>query len=189
MVHIYGHSWPTRWGDTGELKMVKVYSNCDEAELIFNGKSMGVQKRNSQNFPAAGLRWNVAYNAGENTLKVIGKKGKTTVTDEIKQSYQTDKWGKPAQMTLTKIAHTADFATLEVKLLDDKKVMCLDAKNVVSFGLTGDGKLIDNLGTASGSRVVELQNGRAIIRVLLNSGKSIASVKCNGIPTVFCDLK
>ena len=189
MVHIYGHSWPTRWGDTGELKMVKVYSNCDEAELIFNGKSMGVQKRNSQNFPAAGLRWNVAYNAGENTLKVIGKKGKTTVTDEIKQSYQTDKWGKPAQMTLTKIAQTADFATLEVKLLDDKKVMCLDAKNVVSFGLTGDGKLIDNLGTASGSRVVELQNGRAIIRVLLNSGKSIASVKCNGIPTVFCDLK
>ena len=67
--------------------------------------------------------------------------------------------------------------------------MCLDAKNVVTFGLTGDGKLIENLGTASGSRVVELQNGRAIIRVKLNNGTSIASVKSNGIPTVFCELK
>ncbi len=189
MVHIYGHSWPTRWGDAGELKMVKVYSNCDEAELFVNGKSMGVRKRNSQDFPAAGLRWNVAYNAGENTLKVIAKKGKTTVTDEIKQGYQTEKWGKPAQMTLTKIAQTGDIATIEVRLFDANNVLCLDAKNVVTFGLTGDGKLIDNLGTASGSRVVELQNGRAIIRMHVNGGKSIASVKSTGIPTAFCELK
>ena len=122
-------------------------------------------------------------------MKVIAKKGKTTVNDEIKQSYQSDKWGKPAQMTLTKIAQIGDVATIEVKLLDDKKVLCLDAKNVVTFGLAGDGKLIDNLGTASGSRVVELQNGRAIIRVHLNGGKSIASVKSNGIATTFCEIK
>lgn len=188
MVHIYGHSWPTRWGNAGEAKMVKAYSNCDEAELIFNGKSMGVKKRNSQDFPAAGLRWNVVYNTGENNIKVIAKKGKITVTDEIKQGYQTEKWGKPAQMTLTKIAQTGDVVTIEVRLLDATKILCLDARNVVTFGLTGDGKLIDNLGTASGSRVVELQNGRAIICLLLNGGKSIASVKCNGIPTVFCSL-
>ena len=189
MVHIYGHSWPVRWGNAGEEKMVKIYSNCDEADLIFNGVSQGVKKRNSQDFPAAGLRWNVVYNAGENILKVIAKKGKTTVTDEIKQSYQTDKWGKPTQMTLTKIAQDGDIATIEVKLLDVNKILCLDAKNVVTFGLLGDGKLIDNQGTSSGSRVVEAQNGRAIIRVKLNGGVSIGSVKCQGIPTVFCDLK
>src|SRR5439155_15979496 len=28
MVHLYGHSWRTRGGGKGELKMVKVYSNC-----------------------------------------------------------------------------------------------------------------------------------------------------------------
>ena len=188
MVHIYGHSWPTRWGNAGEEKMVKAYSNCDEAELFLNGKSMGVRKRNSQDFPAAGLRWNVVFNEGENTLKVIAKKGKTTVTDEIKQAYQSAKWEKPAQMTLSKIAQTGDIATIEVKLLDANKIMCLDAKNVVTFGLTGDGKLLDNLGTASGSRVVELQNGRAIIRVQLKAGKNVASVKCSGVPTVFCEL-
>jgi beta-galactosidase len=189
MVHIYGHTWPVRWGNAGEEKMVKVYSNCDEAELILNGVSQGVKKRNSQDFPAAGLRWNVIYNQGENTIRVIAKKAKITVTDEIKQNYQTEKWGKPTQMSLTKIAQTGDIATIEVKLFDDKKALCLDAKNIVSFGLIGDGKLIDNQGTSSGSRVVELQNGRAIIRINLNGGASIASVRCQGIPTVFCDLK
>ncbi len=188
MVHIYGHSWPTRWGNEGDEKMVEVFSNCDEAELFFNGKSQGIKKRNSQDFPAAGLRWNVVYNKGENSLKVIAKKGKTTVSDEIKQNYQTDKWGNPAQMTVTKIAQQNDTATIEVKLLDAKNVLCLDARNVVRFGLTGDGKLIDNLGTASGSRVVQVQNGRAIIRIKLNKGKNIASVKSEGIPTVFYEL-
>ena len=50
---------PVRWGDSGEQKMVKVYSNCEEAELFLNGKSRGIRKRNGQDFPAAGLRWNV----------------------------------------------------------------------------------------------------------------------------------
>jgi len=36
--------------------------------------------------------------------------------------------------------------------------------------------------------VVELQNGRAIIRIKLNKGTSIASVKCDKIPTAFCNL-
>jgi beta-galactosidase len=188
MAHIYGHSWPTRWGNEGEGKMVKVFSNCDEAELFLNGKSQGIKKRNSQDFPAAGLRWNVIYSNGENTLKVIAHKGKTTVTDEIKQGYQTAKWDKPAQMTLTKIAQQGDIATIEVRLQDANKVMCLDARNVVTFGLAGDGKLIDNLGTSTGSRIVELQNGRAIIRVKLNGGSSMASVKCDKIPTAFCNL-
>ena len=188
MARIYGHSWPVRWGSAGEEKMVKVYSNCDDAELFVNGKSYGWKKRNGQDFPAAGLRWNVVYQPGENNLKVVARKGKITVTDEIKQAYQTEKWGAPAQMVFNKINQKGDIATLEVKLLDSKKVLCLDARNLVIFGLTGDGSLIDNQGTSSGSRKVEMYNGRAIISVNTNGGINTVSVKCKGIPTVFCNL-
>jgi beta-galactosidase len=188
MVHIYGHSWPIRWGDAGEEKMVKVYSNCDEAELFVNGKSYGVKKRNSQDFPAAGLRWNVVYSNGENVLKVIARKGKVSVTDEISQTYQTDKWGVPAKMILSKIDQNGEIATIEVKLFDAQNVLCLDARNVVEFALAGDGNLIDNMGTSSGSRKVELYNGRAIIKVNLNGGESIACVKSKGLPTTFLKL-
>jgi beta-galactosidase len=188
MAHLYGHSWPVRWGEPGELKMVKVYSNCDVAELFVNGKSYGQKKRNGQDFPAAGLRWSVPFSEGKNVIKVNANKGNITVTDEITQSYQTEKWGPPVKMVLSKIDQQSNVATIEVKLYDTKNVLCLDARNAIEFGLTGDGKLIDNMGTTSGSRKVEVYNGRAIIRVNLNNGKSIASVKSQGLRTVFCNL-
>ncbi|WP_316831742.1 glycoside hydrolase family 2 TIM barrel-domain containing protein [Pedobacter aquatilis] len=189
MVHIYGHTWPVRWGDEGEEKMVKVYSNCTEAEIFLNGKSYGTKKRNSQDYPAAGLRWNLPFLKGENTVKVIARKGKQTVTDELKFNYQTEKWTKPVKMELKKIAQQGDVATVEVKLFDKDGVQCLDAVNWIDFGLTGDGKLIDNRGTSSGSRKVQAYNGRAIISLNLNKGKSVVSVKSAGLPTVFATIK
>ncbi len=188
MARIFGHNWPVRWGNAGEAKEVKVYSNCDEAELFVNGKSQGMKKRNSQDFPAAGLRWNVVYNEGENDLKVVARKGKTVITDQLKQSYQTAKWGEPAYMTLNTIANDGHKATVEVKLFDAKGVQCLDSRKAVRFGLLGDGHLIDNLGTSTGSRVVELYNGRAQININIKSAKNIASVSSESLKTVFCEL-
>mgnify|MGYP006143801153 CR=1 FL=1 len=188
MVHIYGHSWPVRWGNEGEEKMIKVYSNCEEAELFVNGKSMGSKKRNSQDFPAAGLRWNVVLNKGNNDVKVIARKGKVIVEDAIKFQYQTEKWGKPAKLLIEKVKEENGIVTLQAKLLDDKNVQCLDAANWIRFGLTGDGELIDNLGTSSGSNYVQLYNGRATISVKTKNGKSAVSAKVEGVPTVFINL-
>lgn len=183
MARIYGHSWPVRWGAEGEEKLVKVYSNCDEAELFLNGKSLGKKKRRSADFPAAGLHWTATFNKGANELKVIAKKGKTVVEDAVSFQYQTEKWGKPSQMTLSKTGEENGIATLEVKMLDANNITCLDAANFVRFSLAGDGKLIDNLGTSSGSRYVQLYNGRAVIRVDLRKGKNMAAVSSEGIPT------
>ncbi len=188
MVHLYGHSWPVRWGEEGEEKMVKVYSNCEEAELFVNGKSYGIRKRDSQNFPAAGLRWQVPLFKGKYVFKVVAKKGKVTVSDEITQEYQTEKWGKPAQMVLAQIAAADGIATLQVKLLDANGILCLDAANLVSFNLVGDGELIRDQGTATGSAKVQLYNGRALIKVKTNQANSVVAVQSKGIPTVFLKL-
>jgi beta-galactosidase len=188
MAHLYGHNWPVRWGDAGELKMVKAYSNCDEAELFINGKSYGVKKRNSQDFPAAGLRWMVPYTDGKNQLILKAKKGKTTITDTITQTYQTEKWSKAAQLHLEKVADANGSVTIQATLLDSEGTLCADAINWVNFSLTGDGTLVDDLGTSHGSRKLQAINGRATISIKTNNGKSVVGVQSPGLPTAFINL-
>ena len=187
MAHIYGHSWPVRWGAEGEEKLVKVYSNCDEAELFVNGKSYGIRKRNSQDFPAAGLRWNVVFRAGENSVRVLAKKDRVQAEDAITLRYQQERWGRPAKLLLKKIKEEEGVTTVEASVVDEKNIPCPDAANTVRFGLAGDGHLIDNQGTRSGSSIVQLSNGRAIIR-LTNKGKAVVSVGSEGMETVFLEL-
>ncbi|HUC82913.1 MAG TPA: glycoside hydrolase family 2 TIM barrel-domain containing protein, partial [Flavisolibacter sp.] len=189
MVRIYGHSMPVRWGREGEEKMIKVYSNCDEAELFVNGKSFGVKKRNSQDFPAAGLRWNVPLIKGKNSVSVVAKKGKVQVEDSLSYYYETQVWGKPAKLQLEKFGEENGVVTLEAKLFDENGVQCLDAADWIRFALAGDGKLIDNQGTSSGSRYVQLYNGKAIIKVQTKGRKSVVSARVESVPTAFIDVK
>jgi beta-galactosidase len=184
MIHIYGHSWPIRWGKPGEAKEVKVYSNCKQVELFVNGVSVGIKPRDVTQYPAAGLSWKVPFKAGENTLRAVAG----DLVDEIKLIYQTESWGAPAKLELSELGRTSDLVTLEARVFDAKGVPCLDAAQLVSFGFTGDGKLLDNLGTASGSRKVQLANGRAKIRVQL-TGTAAASVAAEGLETVLLPLK
>ncbi|WP_018631032.1 glycoside hydrolase family 2 protein [Niabella aurantiaca] len=188
MAHIYGHSWPVRWGDEGEEKMIKVYSNCPEVELFVNGRSYGVKKRNSQDFPAAGLRWNVPLQKGQYTVKVVARKGKETVTDEVRFEYQTEKWGKPARLELKKIKEEHNIVTLQAQLFDEKGVRCLDAADWIRFGMTGAGRLLDDLGTSSGSRYVQCYNGRAIIRMEKGAQRAVVSATSGKLPVAFLDL-
>ena len=176
MVHIFGHGWPVRWGDAGEEKEVRVYSNCPEVELFVNGKSVGVKKRNVSDYPAAGLHWMVKLSEGENKLRAVGN----GVSDELRVGYQTKKWSKPAKLKLEEIAQKDGIATMEVRMLDTNDVPCLDCSNIVRFGLTGDGRLIDNLGTATGSRAVQLYNGRATIQCEITNYKVCVSVSSEG---------
>ena len=183
MAHIYGHTWPIRWGAPGETKLVKVYSNCPSAELFLNGQSCGVKKRSSQDFPAAGLKWPVKFREGENRVRVVARKGSAEVTDEISFVYQTAKWDKPAKLELRECARKGDVVTVEARLVDAKGVQCLDARQRVRFGLAGDGVLLDNLGTSRGSREVELYNGRAMISLRTNGGVSEVSVASKDVAT------
>lgn len=73
---------------------------------------------------------------------------------------------------------------VSAQLLDTNGVRCLDSRMFVHFEIAGDGELIQNQGTAMGSRKVQACNGRAGIRVRQPKGKSVVAVKAEGIPTV-----
>lgn len=151
MLHIYGHSWPVRWGKPGEPKEILVYSNCPEVELFVNGVSQGRKKRNSQDFPAAGLRWNVPLREGNNKITATGYDGKLRLDDEIQQEYQTRTWGKPSRILLTQTAQDAETILVQAELIDENGIRCLDACQFIEFGCTDSEALLRNQGTAQGS--------------------------------------
>jgi beta-galactosidase len=99
--------------------------------------------------------------------------------------YQTTPWSPPAKLALAEISRNHDVVTIQAQAFDPNGVPCLDAANIVRFGLTGDGRLLDNLGTAGGSRVVQLANGRAQISVQLTGAQAVVSVGSIGLPTQF----
>lgn len=185
MIHIYGHSWPTRWGQPDQERIVKVYSNCSEVELFLNGKSQGIKKRNTQDFPAAGFHWNIKYKEGENEIRAVGKSSGEIFSDTISQNYVTKQSESPEMLDLQVEPVDRRSAWIIARLKDAEGNLCLDAKNQVEFSLIGDARLIDNQGTAAGSRKVELSNGMAKIKVVFDTDRWIASVKTQGIKTVF----
>ena len=95
---------------------------------------------------------------------------------------------RPVRMVLEQIRRKGDVAAVEVRAFDAQDIPCLDARNLVCFGIVGDGRLIDNLGTSTGSRQVQLYNGRAEISIQLNGGRSIISVASEGMQTQFLRL-
>jgi beta-galactosidase len=189
MVRVYGHTWPVRWGAAGEKRTVRVYSNCPTAELFLNGKSLGVKKRNSQDFPCAGLRWETPFATGKNHLRVVATSstGKA-VSDEINFSYQTAAWSKPTLLKLAQLSLAATTNTVEATLHDAAGNLCLDSRIAVRFSLAGPGILHDNLGTSSGSRLVQLYNGRAQITYTHANGPNTIAVTAEGITSASITL-
>lgn len=163
MIHICGHSWPVRHGAAGELKEVLVYSNCPEVELFVNGRSCGRRQRDPQDFPAAGLHWQVQLREGENRIEAVSADG--TLRDEIRQEYRTARWGAPVQLRLRAAEEDEATLLLEAEVVDEAGNRCLDAACFLRFTSTDPASLMSNRGTAEGSSCIQAANGRAAIRL------------------------
>lgn len=113
VLHILPH-WNLQ-GHEGENIDLWAYSNCDEVELIVNGKNLGRKP-----MPKNGhLSWTVIYQPG--TVKAIGyKNGKKILTRNVETT------GAPARISLTADrsviqADNRDVAVFRVELQDKKK--------------------------------------------------------------------
>jgi beta-galactosidase len=153
MIHLLPH-W--NWvGMEGKEIPVYCYTNCDEAELFLNGKSMGKRTKGKdltelkvdflrfepKIFKSKyRLSWNVPYQAG--VLKVVGyKKGIPIVEKIITTATQ------PAQIKLLVdrneiTANGTDLAYITVRIEDKNGNICPLADNLIQFDISGHGKLI-----------------------------------------------
>lgn len=150
MVHILPH-W--NW-DVEENTTIPVYcyTNCEEAELFLNGKSLGKKKMgvDKTTIPADfkwwkrpektwdspyRLNWEVPYQPGE--LKVVAySDGKVKVTKSIVTA------GKPAKITLSPdrsiiAANGEDLSFIKVQIEDKNGNFCPKADSLVEFEVSG----------------------------------------------------
>ncbi len=175
--YIESHTWTERQGPKGKSRDVSVYSNCPEVELFLNGKSHGVKKRNTTEFPAAGLNWNLNFNEGENILKSVGKtKDGKEVTDELKINYRFVKNGKARALKLNYEKLDNGNYLVTATAIDSKGLRCLDYEKRVYFQCLNGGQALVSQGTPTGSEVIEMANGQASIEVKRHSEKESLQV-------------
>jgi beta-galactosidase len=140
VVHIFPHwNWP---GKKGKPIKVYAYTNCDEVELLLNGKSIGKKK----SIPFTKQEWELVYKPGK--LEARGyNKGKTVAIDIVETT------SAPAQIALSSDcnilrADGCDVAVIRVAIEDAKGRVIPVAANLVEFSIEGPGRII---GTGNGN--------------------------------------
>jgi beta-galactosidase len=137
VLHIFPH-WNWNAGDTID---VWAYTNCDEAELFLNGRSLGVRHKEEGVFHFA---WRVPWEPGE--LKAIGKyPGGEVLEKTVKTA------GEPSKLVLSADrdvinADGSDLSFITVKITDANGTVVPNANNHIQFSIKGKGIIagVDN---------------------------------------------
>ncbi|MEM9160703.1 MAG: DUF4982 domain-containing protein, partial [Verrucomicrobiota bacterium] len=152
MVHLLPHwSWE---GKEGETVPVYGYTNCEEAELFLNGKSLGrrvkgidktelivkfIQYEGESFESPYRLSWNVPYEKGE--LKIVAyKSGKAICEKSIDTAGSAERIALEADRSV--IANdAADLSFISVAIEDSVGNLCPAANNDVQFEIEGPGEI------------------------------------------------
>ncbi len=134
VLHVFPH-WNLQ-GHEGEEVDVWAYSNCDEVELIVNGKKLGRQQ-----MPKNGhLKWRATYKPGK--VVAIGyKNGRRIMTQTLETT-------KPASQVVALADRTSiaadgrDVAVVTIEIRDPKGRVVPDACNMLTFRLQGEGRIL-----------------------------------------------
>ncbi len=162
--YIESHTWTERSGPKNLKREVCVYSNCDAVELFLNGKSLGKKNKDIKKFPASGLNWQISFNEGSNNLKAVGyNNNKQTAIDSLSVKYTYKKAGTPDDIKLLSSKLPNGDYLITALVVDKDGQRCLDYSKRIYFSSNGSGKLLENLGTTTGSSIIEAANGKAQI--------------------------
>ena len=133
-LHLFPH-WNLQ-GHEGEEIELWAYSNCDEVELIVNGKKLGRQA-----MPKNGhLKWKATYQPGK-VVAVGYKNGKQILTETIETTKPADKIiVKSNRRTIT--SDGRDVAVVTIEIQDAKGRIVPDACPMLTLRLEGNGRII-----------------------------------------------
>ncbi|WP_158995823.1 beta-galactosidase GalB [Mucilaginibacter sp. L196] len=138
VLHLLPH-W--NWKPGQLVDVWAYYSQAGEVELFFNGKSLGIRKKQGDDLH---VTWKVKFEPG--TLKAVSRKnGKIVLSQEVHTA------GAPAKIQLIadrKAIHADgnDLSFITVKVLDKDGNIVPDADNLVTFKVKGPASIagVDN---------------------------------------------
>jgi beta-galactosidase len=126
------------WSADGRKTIpVEVYTNCDSAELVLNGRSLGEKAVADRLAPV--LRWEVPNEAG--VVRAIGKRGgKEAARFELATA------GAPQRVELvpdktTLQANGSDLANVEIRVVDAEGRRVYGADSTIEVQVSGAGEL------------------------------------------------
>jgi beta-galactosidase len=186
-------TWPVRAGEPGDLQRVRVYSNCAQVELFVNGRSHPTKFLNPTTSLAGEFVWFVLLQQGENEIRAVattqaGQEIEHTITQKLVPNGETE--AAAMQGWCERVAFEGETAVLAtIQLINQAGDPALTDERTLEFALQGEGKLLINQGTPSGSRVVETANGRAAIYIFGADETTILHVKSDRLPMLNCTLK
>ena len=132
LIHIMPH-WT--WEKEGEIKTIRLYTNCEEAELFLNGESLG-RKALEEDW----IQFEVPYHPGE--LKAVGYKNGEIIAEDIQRTA-----GKPAAIRMEADRSSIqgdgmDVSCVKVSVVDENGIFVPNAENNITFEVTGAGHLL-----------------------------------------------
>jgi beta-galactosidase len=135
VLHITPHwNWPGREGKTN---LVRIFSNCKQAELFLNRRSLGRQTMR----PGGYLDWNVNYEPGTLMARGYDDAGKLISEAKIETA------GAPTAIVFSSARRTLkadgeDCSVINVAVVDARNRVVPIADNLIQFELSGPGKII-----------------------------------------------
>ena len=188
--YIESKTWTHRMGPA-EGRDVKVYCNTDSAELFLNGVSLGKKTKQPTVFPAGGLVWKVPFKEGQNRLAVRGYRDELKVADDSQDvNYHIGRHGRFDHVRLTIKPLANGNRLVIVEALDKNNLRVLNYSEPVYFSnLSGQGQLLKDQGTPTGSEKIEMANGYATIEYIPGNKASTIEVRSQNIKGAYISVK
>ncbi len=171
---------------------VEVYSNCEEVELLLNGKSLGIKSKPADD---SARSWKVPYAPG--ILKAIGRNNrKIAATQELSTA------GAPAKILLSADRNQLtpawdDVCTVNVSVVDQNGVLIPNANDLIQFRIEGPAVIaaVDNGDNASHEPFQAMERrayqGRCIAMIKANAehGRITLTASAAGLKTASLSIQ
>lgn len=182
-------SWNWR---TNAPVTIHCYTTCSEVQLLLNDKVIGVKHR--ADAVNGVLNWNMPFEPG--VLKAVGRNDRKQVCQFVLQTA-----GQPSRIelrpdTVRLSADGRDIAQVECRVVDAEGVLVPNAKNELSFAISGPARIIGlengNLNSLEryGTKQRQVYHGRGLVILQSEpaSGKITLTVTSPGLKTAVATL-